>query len=199
MFASASISSADGADELLTALNEQLEALAETFELVVVGGSALLALGLVARATQDVDVVALGGKDGLQEALPLPEALRTARDRVARDFQLPDEWLNSAVARDMLRLGLPDGLMQRTVTRRYGSALTVHYASRVDQIHLKLHATVDQGGGKHFADLRALQPTRDELLAAARWARTHDPSEGFKEVLTEVLAYFEVDVAALGT
>jgi hypothetical protein len=51
---------------------------------------------------------------------------------------------------------------------------------------------VDRGGGKHFADLRALEPTVDELLAAARWARTHEPSEGFLGVLTEVLDYFEV-------
>jgi len=52
---------------------------------------------------------------------------------------------------------------------------------------------VDQGAGKHEADLRALNPTRDELLAAARWTRTHDPSEGFREQLVAALAYLEVE------
>jgi hypothetical protein len=98
----------------------------------------------------------------------------------------------------MLRLGLPDGFMERLTRREYGASLTVRYASRIDQIHFKLHATVDRGGGKHFADLRALEPTPDELVAAARWARTHDPSEGFRIVLLEVLAYFGVNDANLG-
>jgi hypothetical protein len=69
----------------------------------------------------------------------------------------------------------------------------VHLASRYDQIHFKLYAMVDQGAGKHEADLRDLQPTRDELLAAARWTRTHDPSQGFREQLLAALAYLGVD------
>ena len=67
-------------------------------------------------------------------------------------------------------------------------ALTVHFASRIDQIHFKLYAMVDQGAGKHEADLRALAPTTAELLEAARWTRTHDPSEGFREELVAALA-----------
>jgi hypothetical protein len=168
------------------------------YDLVVIGGSALLALGLVSRSTQDVDVVALAGRSGLDEALPLPQPLVEARDRVARDFALPQDWLNSEAARDMLRLGLPDGFMERLTLREYGRSLRVRYASRVDQIHFKLHATVDRGGGKHLADLQALEPTADELILAARWARTHDPSEGFLGVLIEALSFFGVEDADLG-
>lgn len=51
---------------------------------------------------------------------------------------------------------------------------------------------------KHLADLRALEPTPDELVVAARWARTHDPSEGFLNLLTETLAYLGVEDAGLG-
>lgn len=50
---------AERADELLFALGEQLGAASQRFDLVVIGGSALLALGLVERATRDVDVLAL--------------------------------------------------------------------------------------------------------------------------------------------
>jgi Nucleotidyltransferase of unknown function (DUF6036) len=198
MSSNAKIDSSATADRLLTALGEQLSLAGYEYDLIVIGGSALLALGLVSRSTQDIDVVALAGGSGLNEALPLPQPLVEARDRVARDFGLPEDWLNSQAAPDMLRLGLPEGFMDRLTRREYGPSLTVRYASRIDQIHFKLHAAVDRSGGKHFADLRALKPTQDELVAAARWARTHDPSEGFLEMLTAALAYLGVDDADLG-
>lgn len=97
----------------------------------------------------------------------------------------------------MLRLGLPPGLEERCEVQVYGPALTVRWISRVDQVYLKLYASVDRGG-KHVPDLEALAPTRDELVAAARWARSHDPSEGFLEILREALAYFGVEDADLG-
>jgi hypothetical protein len=133
------------------------------------------------------------GDTQINSAAAAPEPLVAARNRVARDLGIPRDWLNSQAGHDMLRLGLPDGFVERLTRREYGSALTVRWASRFDLIHFKLHATVDRGGGKHLADLQALQPTSEELLAAGRWARTHDPSEEFLGVLKEVFAYFEVD------
>lgn len=191
------ITSFQMADEFLSALGEQLAELGAHYELVVVGGSALLALGLVSRPTKDVDVVALREADSLRPGAPLPEPLRVARDRVARDFELPEDWLNDGPAA-LLDFGLPEGFLARAERRDHGHALTVWYASRFDQIHFKLYATVDQGAGKHEADLRALDPTPEELLAAARWTRTHDPSEGYRTVLVQVLAAFGVEDAALG-
>lgn len=168
-----------------------------TYDLIVIGGSALLALGLVSRSTEDVDVVALTDGAGLHEASPLPKPLTDASARVARDFELPADWLNSEAAADMLRLGFPEGFIERLTRRDYGPSLTVRYASRLDQIHFKLHATVDRGGGKHLSDLQVLEPSQAELLTAARWTRTHDPSQGFLSVLTEVLAYFRIEDADL--
>lgn len=182
----------DVADDLLRALGEQLAAAQEHFEIVVIGGSGLLALGIVERTTRDVDIVALRVDSELQKADPLPEALQVARDRVARDFGLPESWLNAGPT-GLLDFGLPDGFVDRLESRSYGEGLTVHLASRLDQIHFKLYAAVDQGAGKHSADLEALSPTRDELLRAARWARTHDSSPGFEEVLRRVLSHFGVD------
>ncbi|MDQ3630530.1 MAG: hypothetical protein M3417_04475 [Actinomycetota bacterium] len=57
---------------------------------------------------------------------------------------------------------------------------------------------VDQSAGKHLNDLRALNRTSDELLAAARWSRTHDPSEGYRDGLVRVLAHFGADDGSLG-
>lgn len=181
----------EGAEELLLALGEQLAARGERYELVVIGGSALLALGLVERTTRDVDIVALRSEAGLDGADPLPQGLRAAGDLVARDFGLPAEWLNPGPA-GLLTFGLPEGFADRLERREYGAGLVVHLASRYDQIHFKLYAAVDQGPGKHEADLRALAPTEAELIAAARWSRSQDPSEGYADVLRSALESFGV-------
>jgi hypothetical protein len=185
-------------DEALNALEEQLGSGGSSFDLTVIGGSALLALGLIDRATRDVDIVALGHTEGLSSADPLPEALARAAARVARDFGLPAGWLNSGPA-DLLRLGLPVGFDRRRVTRVIGPSLTIQFASRYDQIHFKLFAMVDQGSGKHEVDLRALDPSEDELMHAARWTMTHDPSPAFRDELLAVLRYLGVTDADLGS
>jgi hypothetical protein len=192
-----SIDSAGVAHELLEALGQQLAAVGSSFDLVVIGGSALLARGLIERATRDVDVVALGSPEGLRSAVALPPQLVAAAERVARDFDVPDDWLNSGPA-DLLMFGLPAGFESRWETRTYGDALIVRWASRFDQIHFKLYAAVDQAG-KHLRDLEALRPTSDELIAAARWSREHDPSDGFLSALIEALKYFGVEDADLGS
>jgi hypothetical protein len=184
-------------DVILDALAQQLRALADQQEIVVIGGSALTALGLVKRVTKNVDLLAIAKDGELRSAEPLPDTLRVARDRVARDYDLDHNWLNSGPA-DLLMWGLPDGFLTRIVTRHYGQALTVHFAGRLDQIHFKLYAMVDQAGGRHEADLRALHPSRQELIAAARWSMTHDPSPGHKMVLKEALSALGVEDVALG-
>jgi hypothetical protein len=187
--------SPDELDALLLSLSDQLAALSASFEVVVIGGAGLQTLGVV-RPTRDVDVLAFREGDLLVSARPLPEPIRVASARVAADYGLDEDWLNPGPT-DLLRWGLPDGFMDRLRTRRYGPALTVHFAGRYDQVHFKLYAVVDQGAGRHEADLRALEPTPEELMEAARWARTHDPSPEFHEVLVRVLDHFGIDDADL--
>jgi hypothetical protein len=181
-------------ENILSALGEQIEGLSdEPTEILVCGGSALNVLGFVQRATEDVDVLAYvkrdkAGEVSLVRAEPLTEELVAAAKKVARDFNLPEKWLNPGPA-SAVDLGLPDGLMERVITRKYGRKLIVHYLGRYDQIHFKLYAAVDQGAGKHLDDLLALKPTSDELESAARWSMSHDISEGFKESLKSLLNY----------
>jgi hypothetical protein len=151
---------------------------------------------VIARPTRDVEMVALRTPGGLDKPDPLPDALRTARDRVAHDFSLSPDWLNAGPS-SLLDLGLPAGFVERLVSREFGPALAVYFASRLDQIHFKLYALVDQGPGKHEEDLRALTPTADELQEAVRWTRTQDPSEGFEQTLRRVLSHLGVDDADL--
>jgi hypothetical protein len=176
----------DGLDRLFPALSEHLADDGVKFELVVIGGSALVAMDLIDRSTRDVDVLALMTRGALVTAEPLPAPVSAAAQRVARDFGLPDDWLNAGPA-SMLDLGLPSGFTDRLTAAAFGPSLKIHYAGRFDQIHFKLYAMVDQGAGRHEADLRALAPNRDEISSAARWARTHDSSIPFRIELLAVL------------
>jgi hypothetical protein len=179
---------------VLSALGDQLESLLDKpVELLVCGGSALNVLGLVRRATKDVDILAYierndKGETFLIKAASLTPELVMAAKKVARDFNLPDDWLNTGPA-SAVDLGLPNGFMDRVTTKVFGNKLTVHFLGHYDQIHFKLYAAVDQGAGKHFDDLLALKPTSEEIEQAARWSVTHDVSEGFKGSLKILLSH----------
>lgn len=66
------------------------------YNLVVCGGAALAATGLVPRTTSDVDIVALMDEEGvLLDPAPLPADLVAAALDVAIDLGLPADWLNN--------------------------------------------------------------------------------------------------------
>lgn len=155
--------------------------------LVVCGGSALIALKLVVRTTKDVDVLATIHDGQLHCARPFPQWLEEDAKAVQMELKLPEKWLNDGPAdEDLFRLGLPLGIGERLVSWEFGPLLKASFISRYDQIHFKLYAAADQGG-RHFTDLKKLSPTAEELLAAIRWVFTQDDSEGFRQVLGEVL------------
>ena len=164
---------------------------ASAIGLVVCGGSALIALGLIKRTTRDVDILALMNSSGdLISPDPLPSYLLSAAKEVARDLGLPDNWLNNGPSSDaggIFQLGLPEGIASRLQARAYGDRLTVHFIGRLDQIHLKLYAAADSGEGTHLDDLLSLKPGDVELEIAARRAMTHDVSLGFRMILKDML------------
>ena len=81
---------------------------------------------------------------------------------------------------------MPEGFEKRLVKRVYGHFLSVYFISRLDQIHFKLYAAVDQDD-YHVQDLFALKPTEDEIEMAANWVVTQDVSEVFKALLKDFL------------
>lgn len=177
--------------QALTTLGELLESRGVLCEVVVIGGGALALQGHIVRSTKDLDIVAIIRGGHLESAKQLPPELVKARDDVAAALGLPKDWLNAGPT-SLLDLGLPDGFEERLVTQRY-QGLTLHLAGRFDQVCFKFYAAVDQGPrSKHVDDLRRLQPSPQELLAAARWARGHDPSEGFLTMSRQTLAHFGV-------
>jgi hypothetical protein len=164
------------------------------FELVAIGGGGLQLIGVIDRPTKDIDLVALIEGDKLVDVgLTLPPPLAEAVADVARALNLSANWMNGEPS-SLLALGLPAGFQERLERRKFGRGLELSLASRFDQIHLKLYAAADDApGGKHHVDLKQLQPSPDELRLAARWAKTHDPSEEFAGVLAGVLRDFGVE------
>jgi hypothetical protein len=165
-----------------------------TYDLVVIGGATLLLRGMVTRAvTRDVDVIAEVGADGLVAMHELPAPLSEAVRDIATIHGLAPDWLNTAPA-GLMDLGLPDRFSERLVSERMGG-LTLRHPGREDLIAFKLYAVVDgwpSRDTRHVSDLRALDPTPQELLAGARWTRTHDPSPGYLSNLRAVLAFLGV-------
>jgi len=183
-------------------LNRALEATGELLRhrgqraaIVVVGGTALNLLGVVSRATGDVDVIAIATPqpDGLPSEIrapdPLPGGLRDAVATVARDLGLPPDWLNTTVA-SQWQTGLPAGFASRVTWNRHGG-LWVGLAGRLDLIHLKLYAAADDVGpsSRHYQDLVALKPTEQELKTAQNWIAMQDPSDAVADAVRQVIGH----------
>ena len=177
-------------DEVFRALDAQTGVFGGTsINLVVCGGTALAALGLINRTTKDTDVLGtiekIEGEFHIYKIEKFPDWLVGAAQVVARDFGLPEYWLNLGPA-SQLESGLPDGFETRLIPRNYGKFLDVYYTGRIDQIHFKLYAAVDRDD-YHTQDLAALKPNEDELEAAAKWVLTQDVSETFMLILKDFL------------
>jgi len=173
-------------EEALLTLGTVLHQRGVSFEAVAIGGSSLMLLGLIDRPTRDLDLAALVSHGAYVKADPLPPQLVEAAADVGNALGLSADWLNPGPT-SIVDTGFPEGFASRVEVRHYGG-LTLHIASRYDQIFLKLYAAADQSpGSKHADDLRRLQPSRDELAAAARWTMSQDPSEGFRHLLRNAL------------
>lgn len=177
-------------EEIFKALDRQIGVYSNSpMSLVVCGGSALFALGLVLRTTKDVDVLgeAIHNETGMtvKKIDEFPEWFIKAAKVVQRDFGLPEAWINLGPA-SQVESGLPAGFEKRLIKRQYGRYLTVYFISRFDQIHFKLYAAVDRDE-YHVDDLFALKPTEQEMDMATRWVLTQDVSEGFKLMLKDFL------------
>jgi hypothetical protein len=180
-------------ERALEVLGQLLHDRGSHYEVVAIGGGSLLLLGQITRPTKDLDIVALVDDKEFISAKPLPLRLIQAAEEVGIALQLDKQWLNPGPT-SLLELGLPFAFKARMHTRHY-KGLTVHLAGRFDQICFKLYAAVDQGPySKHFADLKSLLPTNEELLSARQWCTTHDVSEAFAQELdATIFALMKVD------
>lgn len=174
-------------ENALMMLGQRLERAKQKFEVVAIGGASLVLLGYIDRTTKDLDLVAIIEEGHLKSAKPLPIGLIKEISAVGMALEIGEDWVNAGPA-SLLEAGLPDGFAERLVFRNYGN-LTVHFASRWDQICFKLYAAVDQGpDSKHFADLKRLEPTQQEISASKQWCLTQDVSVEFSIMLEQAVS-----------
>ncbi len=177
----------------LRALGELIEVRGLHYEVVIIGGGNLILRGLVSRpTTKDLDLLGEKTTDGVKPLRPMPEPLTRAIEDVARTYGLASDWVNLGPD-SLLDFGLPEGFVERLERVDYGGLVT-WFAGRYDMICFKLYAAVDLGLlSHHLQDLRELRPNRAELLAAARWTLTHDPSPGSRQLLGDALSHLGVE------
>jgi len=172
------------------ALGELLESKGLCFDIVVIGGGALLMRDLITRPTLDMDVVALVNHGRWESSQVLPDPLVKAVREVAEALDLPREprdekdWLNAGPS-FLLKLGLPTGFEQRTDVHVFRN-LTVRIAARRDLITLKLWAATDTRRGLRrdvdVDDLVKMSPTREELRDSLAWCAKKDGRRDFAEI-----------------
>jgi hypothetical protein len=159
---------------------------AAPINLVVCGGSALNVLNIASRTTRDVDVLAIVEETAegvrLRHDQPLSKAFCNVVAEVGRDLGLEEDWLNMG-PKDVLEIyGAPRGMTERWERREYGPSLTVHFVSRLDQVHLKLLAATDpKAEPRHLEDLvNRIKPTVAEVRVAVAWLLGRKTSPGFR-------------------
>ncbi len=141
-------------------------------ELVVCGGAALRALGLVSRATKDVDVLARRGEIDreVRSAWPLPDFLLEAVAEVAGELRLPLNWLNASAGMMTMALeDLPASVWSELVEHDYGSRLRIAFVGRKGLLFLKAHAAIDREEKRDLFDLKAIDPTSAEWQEVLAW------------------------------
>ena len=184
----------DGKAEIhraLTELGRQLTLLDSGEIKVLCGGaSALCMLEILSRSTMDVDALAILGKGGaLTKIRRFPKELQTAIQRTATTLGLDDDWFNAS-ATELLRLGLPKGVVSRSTRHRkqYGPCLTVQFLDRLDQVALQLFASMDPVKfRRHLEDLVAMKPKGKEINHALNWMLGWKTSPAFRKRLAYIL------------
>jgi hypothetical protein len=160
--------------EALSLLGEVLADMEERLlHLVVSGGAALLATGIVLRVTKDVDVLGVIGEIDreISSGYPLPGFLKEAVKRVAVELELRPDWLNASTALVMIDFErFPEGvLLSDHVEREYGSDLRITFIGRKGQIYLKMYAASERKEDRDLQDLRALNLTVEEAEEVVGW------------------------------
>lgn len=179
-------------ESAITVLGQRLAHLKQHYEVVAIGGASLVLLGYIERTTRDLDLIALMEGGCLKSAEKLPHPLLKEIESVGLALEIGMNWVNAGPAL-LLQSGLPEGFVDRLIVRKY-EGLTIHFASRFDQICFKLYASVDQGpDSKHFNDLKRLNPNYEELLTAKKWCLTQDVSHEFSITLDEAINALRIE------
>jgi len=184
--------SAENIDEILSRLNQKMVyAEVKPLNVAVCGDTALIAVGLVARATEDVDIIALLRVNQVNvevlEDKNLPADVERLVAEIGIELGIREDWFNFH-ASSLIAFGFPPNMTTRLVKKSYGACLTVYFINRFDQVHFKMYAAMDpKDGTRHLSDLLDLKPKEHEIRAAVSWMLGREASPDFKAALCQVL------------
>lgn len=146
-----------------------------SFEAVIIGGAALLVLGIIDRATRDVDCL----------TPHIPNVIKSASIEFAKQVGLDSEWLNNGP--ESLQDDLPPGWKDRAELIYKGEALTLHTLGRIDLLRSKLYAYCDRQ--QDLQDCIAMAPSQHELQTIKPWLCTRDANPLWEEHVETSLKY----------
>lgn len=149
--------------EVLIDFGEYLAEQGLYFEVTIIGGAALLIMGVIDRATQDVDCL----------DPEIPETIQKAAIQFAGDykkFKLKNTWLNNG-PKD-LRSDLPDGWQKRVIGLHKSNGIHIQTLGRMDLLKTKLFAYCDRQQDEQ--DCISLAPTAEELQDSIEWLIERD-------------------------
>ena len=138
------------------------------FSSIIIGGSALIVLGVIDRSTQDVDCLFPIIPSDIKEA-----SIAFAKKQNKKEIVIKEDWLNNGpedLARD-----LPKGWQVRTQTIFKGKAIHLETLGRNDLLLSKLFAYVDRQ--QDLDDCIALRPTEKELSDSINWLVARDTND----------------------
>lgn len=162
--------------------------------LVVSGGAALIATGVIDRSTIDIDVFAQRELEGdLVPGNPLPGWFLDLVRRVAEIEKLPRKWINADTSLVMNGLEmLPAECYRDLHEEEFGTRLRVCFLQGKAQIYLKAYAILGRDEPRDSADFRALQPGPGDITQSVDWMIENDliarsAASSAKEKLNRVL------------
>lgn len=163
--------------QTLLNFDEYLEKQGAPFDAVIIGGAALVVMGVISRDTADVDF--------LDPTLPESILKHAANFRKANPgLRLGENWINNGP--ESLIRDLDKDWRSRLVIVFKGKSLTLRTLGRLDLLKSKLFAYCDRD--QDLMDCVALKPTLDELEACFEWVASRDANPDWPK---NVIAHFE--------
>ena len=150
-------------NDILRAFDGYLTNLNLRFHAVVIGGAALITMGIIKRTTKDVDCL----------DPDIPDPVKQASKIFALEHPnlgLDENWLNNGPA--SLKADLPVGWQDQLIQLFSGVAVELYTLGRLDLLRTKLFAYCDRQQDED--DCAALLPTLDELRICLPWLLERD-------------------------
>jgi len=158
--------------EILEAFDQYLVKRNLHFSATIIGGAALIVLGIIDRTTHDVDCLDPKIPDEIKKA-----SVDFAKSYSVDNFSLTDNWFNNGPA--SLKIDLSDGWETRLVPLFEGQNLKLQTLGRLDLLKTKLFGYCDRQ--QDLQDCLALKPTLEELKDCFPWLRDRDANPMWPE------------------